>query len=721
MKMSLLLGGVAAIAMLPMQAQAQTGVAEGAGTPAAPNSPTPQVPQPAQTPDATADGGQLQDIVVTAEKTQNTEQRTPIAMTVATGAELVANGVTDANALPNIAPTLNIAQNNQNTLITIRGVSSRDYTETGNPAVAISIDNFYLQNGTALNVGFFDLDRIEVLRGPQGTLYGRNATAGAINIQTAKPTDRLEYSAAAEYGYKNQVIVEAMANLPLTDTLAFRVAGSVHERDAYRDNGPLVNKGGNDDVSQALRAHLLWEPDTRFSALLTGEITHVGGVGAVIKNVPYADVNDDDTLDVGDPRNFDLNTQGFIDLDIATVRGALSYDFGFATLSYFGGYRNQTLRRTNDQDGGVDASFAFPTDQDIDTQNHELRIASNGDNAFGYQAGVYYFKESTELLTYFQILGGAAPVNFYTFDYDVEAKSYAGFGQVYWKPIENLKISAGARYTQEEKTQVGYNDIAGTFTQLDNDYDEGKDTYHLGVDYQVTPRNLVYAKFDTGFKAGGFQNGFNYGPETIKAYEIGTKNRFFGNTLELNADAFLYNYSDLQTQQNDPATAISRIFNAGKARIWGVEVEANWLLTPNDRIDASVNYLHARYTDFLNNGVQFEGNALPQAPDWSLQGGYQHDFFIGNGKLTARVQSRFQSRSFFSFRNIAQEQQDEYTKTDFSITYVPAGAGLSLSAYVRNIEDSTILTTAEEASYAGGYLVQFADPRTWGGRVSVRF
>ena len=719
MKTSLLMRGVAAIAMLPMQAQAQIGSPT---EPAAPNSSTPQVPQPAQTPDATADGGQLQDIVVTAEKTQNTEQRTPIAMTVATGAELVANGVTDANALPNIAPTLNIAQNNQNTLITIRGVSSRDYTETGNPAVAISIDNFYLQNGTALNVGFFDLDRIEVLRGPQGTLYGRNATAGAINIQTAKPTDRLEYSAAAEYGYKNQVIVEAMANLPLTETLRLRVAGSVHERDAYRDNGPLVDKGGNDDVSQALRAHLLWEPDSRFSALLTGEVTHVGGVGAVIKNIPYADVRDDGTLSLGDPRRWDLNTQGFIDLDIATVRTALNYDFGGATVSYFGGYRNQTLRRRNDQDGGTAYNYAFPTDQKIDTWNHELRIASNSENAFGYQAGLYYFEESTDLQTFFQVLGGAEPIDFYTFDYDVKAKSYAAFGQVYWKPIEDLKISAGARYTQEEKTQVGYNIVSpAPRLDLDQKYDGGKDTYHLGVDYQVTPRNLIYAKVDTGFKAGGFQNGFTYDPETITAYEIGSKNRFFGNTLELNADAFLYNYTNLQTQQNDPDTTISRIFNAGKARIWGVEVEANWLLSPNDRIDASVNYLHARYTDFLQGTVQYEGNALPQAPDWSLQGGYQHDFFIGNGKLTARVQSRFQSRSYFSFRNIAQEQQDEYTKTDFSITYVPEGSGLSLSAYVRNIEDSTILTTAEEASYAGGYLVQFADPRTWGARVAYRF
>ncbi|MCX7285543.1 MAG: TonB-dependent receptor [Novosphingobium sp.] len=677
---------------------------------------------------ANANQGALGEIVVTAEKREGTAQKTPIAMTVASGAQLISSGVTDVNGLTNIAPTLNIAQNNQNMLITIRGVSSRDYTETGNPAVALSTDNFYLQNGTALNVGFFDLERVEVLRGPQGTLYGRNATAGAINIQTAKPKDIVEGNFALEYGYKNALIAEGMFNVPLNEAFKLRAAFSVHQRDAYRDNGSLrstsglVTKGGNDDVSQAARIHLAYEPSgSPFTALVTGEYTHVGGVGAVLKGIPYSDVVNGE-LKLGDDRKWELNNQGYIDLTIKNARWNFNYDAGPVTLSYFGGYRDQDLRRGNDQDGGTAQNFAFPTSGSTETQNHELRLASNLSGPFGFQTGLYYFKEQGQALTYFQVLGGATPFNFYTFDYDTGSRSYAAFGQAWYQVTPDLKIEAGARYTKEKKTQVGFNNIAGTVTNVNARYEGGKDTYHLGVNWQATPDNLVYAKFDSGFKAGGFQNGFTFGPETIRAYEAGIKNRFLGRSLQVNLSGFLYDYVDLQVQQNDPVTAISRIFNAGKARIYGGELETTWRASDADQLDLSVAYLHSRYTDFLTGGVQYAGNELPQAPAWSLSGGYSHDFQVGDGKVTARVQSRYQSRSFFSFRNINTEKQDAYSKTDLLLTYTPESRkGLSLSAYVRNIEDSVILTTSEEAGYAGGYLVQFADPRTWGVRVNYAF
>ncbi|MFD2137008.1 TonB-dependent receptor plug domain-containing protein [Novosphingobium resinovorum] len=145
-------------------------------------------------------------------------------MTVATGEELSKAGVADVNAISNIAPTVNIAQNNANTMITIRGVSSRDYSETGDPAVAVSVDNFYLQRGFALNAAMFDVERIEVLRGPQGTLYGRNATAGAVNIATIKPTDDWKLDAAAEIGNYGTLNFDVGATVPVSDTLSFRFA-----------------------------------------------------------------------------------------------------------------------------------------------------------------------------------------------------------------------------------------------------------------------------------------------------------------------------------------------------------------------------------------------------------------------------------------------------------------------------------------------------------------
>ncbi len=671
--------------------------------------------------------GQLVDIVVTAEKRPSTQQRTPIAMTVVTGATLAANGATDINQLANIAPTVNIAQNNANTLITIRGVSSRDYTETGDPAVAVSIDNFYLQRAFALNAALFDVNRIEVLRGPQGTLYGRNATAGAVNITTNKPTDQFSLDASAEIGNYGTINTEAAVNVPLSSTLALRVAGARKVHDGYRDNAPATR--GDDNDTTGVRAQLQWKPDSRFTALLTGEYTKIGGVGAVIKGVPYSDVQPDGTLAIGSVKNFALNNQGFTNIETKAVRGALSYDLGFATLSYFGGYQKSTLNRDNDQDGGLAFNYGFQQNENVSDQNHEIRIVSDPHGRFTWQGGLYYFKEVDNLLTFFQVHSTtAAPFNFYTFNYRVTSESKAVFGQVGYQLTDTLKAEAGIRYTKDKKSQVGFNIIAGTYSALDNHYDGDKVTWHAGLNWQATPRNLIYVKVDRGYKAGGYTSNSAFGPEQITAYEGGVKSRFLDNKLQVNLSGFYYDYSDLQVQQNDPATAISTIFNAGKARLFGGELESVWSVTRDAKIDLNVAYLNAKYTKFCTivaavcpAASNYSGNTLTQAPTWSLGGGIEQTFHIGDAKLTARAQSRYQSRSYFTILNRASEQQKAYSKTDLLLTYTPNHGPYSVTAFVRNLENSTILTDSEEAGYAGGYLLQFAPPRTYGARVSFSF
>jgi iron complex outermembrane recepter protein len=494
-------------------------------------------PVRADDPVASGQDGKLPDIVVTAEKRPSIAQRTPVAMTVATGAALRANGVTDFNQLANIAPTLNIATNNANTLITIRGVSSRDYTETGDPAVAVSVDNFYLQRAFALNAALFDIDQVSVLRGPQGTLYGRNATAGAVNIVSAKPDlNRFGINASSEIGNYGEINMQAAVNVPLSPTLGLRVAGARNTHDGYRDNAPMTR--GDDQDTTGARVHLLWKPDSNFSALLTGEYTRIGGVGAVIKDIPYADVKADGTLDLGDTGRWPLNNQGYTHISTKAVRGTVAYNFGFATLSYFGGFQKSSLHRDNDQDGGLFANYGFQQNEDVYDQNHEIRIASAPESRFIWQAGGYYFHEIDHLNTYFQVHSDAAPpIDAYIFSYRVTSESKAAFAQVGYKLTDELKVEAGIRYTDDKKSQVGHNRIFGDSVDLDNHYSGHKITWHAGVNYQVTPRNLIYAKADRGYKAGGYTQINTFGPETITAYEVGSKNRFFDNRLELNLDA----------------------------------------------------------------------------------------------------------------------------------------------------------------------------------------
>lgn len=672
----------------------------------------------------------LGDIVVTAEKRISSAQKTPIAMAVIDAAGLAKNGVTDVNGLVNVAPTLNIAQNNANTLITIRGVSSRDYTETGDPAVAVSIDNFYLQRAVGLNAAMFDIERVEVLRGPQGTLYGRNATGGAVNISSAKPIDAFELNAAAEVGNYGTMNAEVAANIPITPTLAIRVAGAKRTHEGYRDNG-VVPKGDDQDDTGA-RIHIQWKPTSAFTALLTGEYVKQDGVGAVIKGVPYADVNADGTLNFGSRKSWNLNNRGYTDIETKMARWALSYDLGIATISYMGGYRTMAFNRDNDQDGGTSANFSFQQNEDVDTQNHEVRLTSNGSGPFGFQLGGYYFKETDNLLTYFQVHGlPVDPFNFYTFNYATTSESKAGFAQVNYELIDGLKAEAGIRYTEDKKSQIGTSDTSGGATppvRVNNRYNGNKVTWHLGLNYQVTPDNLLYAKVDRGYKAGGYTSLSSFGPEVITAYEVGSKNRFFGNMLEVNLSGFYYDYTNLQVQQNDPATAISQVYNAGAATLYGGELETVYKVTPNDQIDVNLAYLHTKFDSFCTivaatcpAANDFSGNRMPQSPRWTLGGGITHDFVFGPSTVTFRAQTRYQSKSYFTFLNRASEQQKAYTKTDVTLTYSKDNWPMTISAYVRNLENSRILTSSEEAGYAGGYLVQYAAPRTYGARLAFHF
>lgn len=671
----------------------------------------------------------LAEIVVTAEKRLGSEQKTPIAMSVISADDLARNGVTDVNALANVAPTLNIAQNNSNTLITIRGVSSRDYTETGDPAVALSVDNFYLQRSVGLNAALFDIERVEVLRGPQGTLYGRNATAGAVNISTVKPTDEYSVSGAAEIGNYGTINAEAAINVPITPTLAVRVAGTKRTHEGYRNNAPLTD--GDDQDDTGARIHVQWKPGA-FTALVTGEYVKQAGVGAVLKGIPYSDIKPDGTLTFGDRGRWALNNQGYTDIESKGARWAFAYDFGAVSVSYMGGYREMDFNRDNDQDGGTAQNFGFQQNEVVKTQNHEVRLTSNNTGPLKFQAGGYYFKETDDLLTFFQVNGlGATPFNFFTFDYDTKSESKAVFAQVGYEILTDLTIEGGVRYTEDTKTQIGTSDTTGGANapvRVNNLYEGNKVTWHIGANYQASLSNLLYAKVDRGYKAGGYTSLAEFGPEVITAYEIGSKNRFLGNTLEINLSAFYYDYTDLQVQQNDPVTAISQIFNAGAATLYGGELETVFKPGLYTQIDFNAAYLHAEFDDLCTvvsatcpAAADFSGNRLQQAPRWTLGAGFTQDFVMGASTLTLRAQTRYQSKSFFSFANRATEQQTSYTKTDVTLTYANESWPVTITLFGRNLENSRILTTSEEAAYAGGYLVQYAAPRTYGARLAFAF
>ncbi|PZU57958.1 MAG: TonB-dependent receptor [Sphingobium sp.] len=684
-----------------------------------------------------ASSGGINEIVVTAEKRETSVQKTAIAITAFDQKALEENGVSTLENLAAIAPGVGISKNSANVVISVRGVSSQNTNEIGDPAISIAQDGFYIQRPFGFGDSMFDLERVEVLRGPQGTLYGRNATGGAINVITAKPKDKFEGKVAVGVGNYDQVTTEGMINVPVTDTLAVRAAFSTIKHDGYRVNEAPA-RAGDDADSQSVRLHVQWKPTDRLKLLLSGQLTKIGGVGPTMWGTPLRfngtaiDTSYRPDVD-GDGTPHSLPNQ-YIDTTLRTLQWNGEYDLGFASLVYLGGFRDTDYAQLRDLDGTTSqAAYILPTEK-VHDWSHEVRLVSNGNGRFKWQIGGYLFRETSDLFSLFQTYATAnPPTNIFTFSYNVKAKSKAVFGQASYELIDGLKAEFGVRYSDDYKSRVGYSNTGSGNVAQNDDAASEKTTFHAGVTYEYTPRNMVYAKFDTGYKAGGFntvpgQNTLPYAPETISAWEIGSKNRFLDNTLQLNLSAFLYDYKDQQISVRDQTVGLSAVFNAGKSRIWGIEAETIFQPTDADRFDGSVVYLNSEYTSLCINVAtdgtcvtDYSGNRSAQAPRWSFNLGYEHTFPLFGGTLTPRVQTHIETSSFYGIENFAYQKQDSYSRSDLVVTFTEADKKWSLQGFIRNIEDETIITSAVASTRFGTYSYGMAPPRTYGARLTYNF
>jgi len=681
---------------------------------------------------AAADAGVLSEVVVTAEKRTSSEEKTPISMTVLSTDILKSNAVGNLEDLSSIAPSVSFARAGASTIMTVRGISSRDTTETGDPAVSVNIDGFYFQRAIGFGDSLFDLARVEVLRGPQGTLYGRNATGGAINLVTAKPTKEFEGYATAGIGNYDTLYSEGALNLPLSDRVQMRVSYFTRSHDGYRDNAPA--RDGDDEDAKAARIHLMAEPTDELTLLLTAEMTKLGGNGPAVYGTPLVTDADGNVDHNRQPlpykaKGWPLNLpSGFYDATIKAFRWKLDYDLGFADATYLGGFRRLDYHNLYDLDGVENEAFYFQTNEQPRTWNHEVRLSSKQDQRLTWQVGAFYFQETNNLLSFFQDYNAGTatnPANLFIFTYpNINATSKAGFGQGAFGLTDELKIEAGVRYTKDYKRRVGNLNYGSGVQEQDASSDSSKTTYHVGLDWQATPRNLIYGKFDTGYKAGGFTDAASYAPESINAYEIGSKNRLFGNTVQLNVSGFYYDYTNQQISQF--IDGLTYIRNAGKSQLYGLELEGTALLSDYDRVDGYIGYLHAKFVDFAlaagGTNVQLAGNRPPQAPRLSVNLGYQHRFPLPNGGgLTPRVQTHLETTSFLTVYNYPDDRQPGYTRTDAMLTYNSPEDKWSVEAYGRNLENKAVIINAQENGLWSTYNYQFAAPRTYGLQVSLHW
>lgn len=729
----------------------------------------------------------LEEIVVTAEKRASLAQNTAIALSAISGDNLAKNGVDSLTDISSIAPNVSFGQQIDQTIIVIRGVSSRDTTAVGDPAVSVSIDGVQLQRSSGLNTAMFDLERVEVLRGPQGTLAGRNATGGAINIITAKPADHFSAALSGEVGNYNTFNTNGHVNLPINEWLKARVAFQTRDHDGYRDNAPAVD--GDDENSEAARLTLAFDPTDRLSGVVTAEYSNNSTHGPAYysqaverytaENVPPGLLVGDIILrqpDIRDSR-FPIPPGQQWESEVRSLRGTLTYDFDIAKVTYIGGWREMDVDRHTSHGGAFGTNrqnFTFVHQDRLDSWTHELRLNGDPNKRFFWQTGAYYFEEKnpspvSALVDYPGSNGlFGEQVLLFSFARDqIVAESKALFGQVSYELVQGLKLEVGARYTEDSKSTRGSDVSIANFgaylsspcgitgapacayssIQSNAQGDWDKTTYHVGLNWQATPDNLHYVKFDTGYKAGGFGGiaDQTLDPETIEAVEIGSKNRFLEDRLQLNVAAFYYDYTDQHINQfiTTPEGAPRSVrINAGKSEYKGVELDVMFLPTRDDTLDLFVGYTDATFEDFrvAVSGLharmaaaegnldpfgnwQLAGRRPPQSPEWQIIAGYGRDWPLFDGTLNTRVQMHYESRSYLNFENYDSDKRPAYTKTDLLVSYTPSDEQWELQGFIRNIEDELIITNSQDASSGAflSYRYQFEPPRTYGVRLTWKW
>jgi iron complex outermembrane receptor protein len=720
----------------------------------------PSVSAAQQAPEAAPDSG---DIIVTATRESTLLSKTPVAMTAITGDHLRDAGITDARMLQDHVPNLFISQSGQ---IAIRGVTSSDGTEKGDPSAAFLLDGIYIARPVDVLGSFYDLERIEVLRGPQGTLYGRNTTAGVINVISAPPVNKFEASVDGQYGNLGSGKATGMVNVPLGGSIAVRAAVNYDREDNYLRKG-VPSAIALDPFRNAFSGRLSIGGDIgKFHFVIRGDYSEQKGTltnavplqnffpGTLVKTVDPVYVAQDPEAQRSLP--YAEIYPGSKDRKAYGIQGELSYDLGIAKLTYLGAYRES--HRDEYGDALVYGLIQTPATYtgDFAQQSHELRLAFGQGGPLHGQVGAYYFREQSTIESLYlapaaQIIGGPTAVAYGFAQDPTVARSIAGFGQLTYDLTPDLHLTGGIRYTEDRKSRFGEtlldvsDPASGVVTRVPiapnaADRKFTKTTWRAAVDYDAPGLGLLYGSVSTGYKAGGFNDGcvagsgpgcaltsatLYYRPETLTAYEAGFKFRFMDNAVRLNGSVFHYDYKDLQVSQIGGTPPQTLIRNAASAKVDGVELEAVLAPSPRDQADLSFTYTNARYTDFTPDSVDFpnfsfDGKELDRAPKYVAAAGYMHTFPLGNGgRLEASARTQLSSEYFLQdLNNLSQFRQPSYTKTDVTFTYRAPGESWYIQGFAKNLEDSITISAAASGIVAG---IEIDEPRTYGVRAGFKF
>ncbi|MCU0974690.1 MAG: TonB-dependent receptor [Steroidobacteraceae bacterium] len=715
----------------------------------------------------------IEEIVVTARRTEESLQSVPVAVSAFSEATLERIGAVDSTGLQGMVPNLNIVQgrgSSNATNIYIRGVGQPDALQTFDPAVGFYVDEVYFSRIRGTQLDLYDIERVEVLRGPQGTLYGKNTIGGALNVVTRRPGQEPYRMVQITAGDYDQIEGRLSLAGPLTETLAGSVAVLRALRDGYVTN-PDTGAEYNDRDARAARVALAWDPSDNVSvdwaadynkednALVLGQpintLTTLFGVPILVlpADVPKWDFKATPTP--GLPNSQELEHWG----TSLNARWDISESLSLKSIT---AYRKLDYIDYIDIDATTLETGDVLVDVDQDQVSQELQATWQRDR-LTMVGGVYYLQENIESHQEAfadDLLTGPGGFTFLrTIDDDLTTTSWAAYVNASYALTDRLNFGLGVRYTDEEKKYDRSTSTFSTFPGLTQDpafafkiKDNWTDTSPMAsVDFQATGNILLYARYAEGFKSGGFNGRANnpgeqapYDPEEVTSYEIGLKSDWMDRTLRANVALFYNDYTDFQARVSgiatDPGTGLPSpeltVLNAGELEIYGAELELSYMPMDALLLDLQVGYLDAEYKDFDDvRFTNFGGSRAFQAPafspEWTGRLGATYTLDLGDtGSLRFAGSTRFRSRMALAIDNTFTNTdteieglfQDDYWLYDASVLWTDADGGFSVGVYGKNLADEVYRTDGQEFSSVGNIrTVYYGAPRTFSIVATLRF
>ncbi len=681
--------------------------------------------------------GGIETVTVTAEKREENVQTVPLSVTPITGADMERFHMQDFKDITGTAPNVQVQVNAGLSLAAsyvIRGIGI-----AANPSPYVGTEVGTVVDGVVQTVNElalidqFDVDRVEVLRGPQGTLFGANTTGGVINVVTRQPTGEFGIYGTATVGNYNEFDGAAAVNFPITDELAGKISFSHRGRDGFYTNLYTDSRIGGINSNQ-VRAYLKWTPSVSLDVSFEEEVRRIRNGTDVLLDIAYPgeiffrpDTPLDFKLysDVPDVHNTDTNSHT-LTANWRTDHGTFTSITNYASWSSFGYQDVDGIDCLCYEQVGTDKGWQFSEElrDDIHIADNVELLVGGFFQQWGYNSNGQGWPQFVSM--------DIVSINLAS----QRSENLSGFTQLYWNITDRLRLQAGVRISWEnvrmKEAALTYLQPLGTdafkgvgnlvgATQLPNPPDnipaEGQKDWtnvggKFGVDYQVSDNAMVYGYYARGFKSGGFNGRVTnsadigpYNPEFVNSFELGLKSNWLENHLQINLAGFLNKWSDMQVNQvlyrGTPPQASSTILNAAKATTEGVEFEGTWIPVDGLTLTGTVGYLHAVYDQFTSGtgpgSVDFSGRDLVYSPNWNASIGAEYAFRVFEGEMDALMQFVYDGARWGNYTQAPSERLNSYGLLNANLSWSPPSRKWTIALWGRNLADKKYLSLALDA------------------------